>query len=154
MLNFVIACLWRYVAAVPDNAERNFLWEKSTKNIYSLDEDAPFRETGPSPFKYSNVKNEEILKFVSEYIKDILKTMKEWIPVFEQASKLQDNPYDMKSSLERLQSVQTEKGVEQVFFYEWKTKSKSKKEEKDSSTTKRKAVKDKSVKEKKQKTSL
>jgi hypothetical protein len=122
MINYIISCLWRFVAAIPDNAERNFLLVQSTESIYSLDEDAPFKESGPSPFKWSKVKNQTVLKFIDDNYGDIQAIVKKWNSVFEDVSELDDCPYSMEAPLERLRSVQTLQGLKGVFYYEWKTK--------------------------------
>jgi hypothetical protein len=154
LTNWVVACMWRYVAAIPDNAERNFLLV-SSGNIYSLDEDAPFRETGPSPFKYKKEKNDAVIKHISSHSDEILSLVSKWASVFEAAGKLKDCPYDFKSSMARLASIQTVDGLKAVFYYEWKSGKKSDKStnsDKDVKKRKPSDLKDKDVK--KQKTIL
>lgn len=42
------------MAAVPDNAKRNFLLTKNDGKVYSVDEDGCFRASGPSAFTFQH----------------------------------------------------------------------------------------------------
>lgn len=70
-----------YVAAVPDNAKRNFLWIKKDGKVYSVDEDGCFRASGPSVFSFQH--KSVLAAHVSKRFDDVLKPILQgWAGIF------------------------------------------------------------------------
>jgi len=131
---YILACAWRYVAAIPDNAERNFIWRKSDHSVFSLDEDNSFRETGPSAFRLAKVNKEILQARVNKSFEKVLKpALESWLKVFQEEKKA---PVDLKPSVERIKKILVKAKLVDIFNY----KAKEKKEKSTKKTTqKRKA---------------
>ena len=105
---------------------------KKEEAVYSLDEDNPFRETGPSPFRFEKNKKAAILAFIDKNFDDILLSLLQWDVVF---NSVKNSPFDMKPCLERIKNVQTKEGLKAIFHVEPKTKKKGSKKRKESESS-------------------
>jgi len=81
--SFALSCAWRYAAAVPDNALRNFLWvrgaEKGKGKVYSVDEDGCFRSSGPSPFRFQKEQRKMLVEHIqNRYTAVLLPVLNRW----------------------------------------------------------------------------
>jgi hypothetical protein len=87
MVNYVFACLWRFVARVNDNSTRNIIAFTDSPLVYSIDEQNVLQwHADPSPFKFASSVLAELQKFTAEHWETTFLPVlsQQWMPVFTQ----------------------------------------------------------------------
>ncbi len=128
---YVLACLWRHVAAVPDNARRNFVWTKKDGKIYNVDEDGVFRSDkkgGPSIFAF---KEKKILaSHVKErYESNLQSVLRTWVDTIKENRALITNAGgEYENILKRAESLAEKKhNIKAIFSASTSKKGKKRK---------------------------
>jgi len=117
MRKYTITLLWRVVMGIPDPADRNFLTDEQNDRMYSLDEEGINHETN-----YYNAlkkkKCEHILGYVRhdyQFVSDILSKWLECVLSKEEEIKNILKQKNIKWLVDKLRSIQTLQGLENVF---------------------------------------
>ena len=113
----LLACCWRHVAGIPDQALRNLVWLRATDEVFSVDEENAFRAQGPAPFRYRQEHRLALQARAAAAHEAFLgPTLSAWLPVFRDAitaailPRHGDRPGDLSpaqlsEALQRLESL-------------------------------------------------
>eukprot|EP01113_Clastostelium_recurvatum_P043183 TRINITY_DN7099_c0_g1_i4.p1 TRINITY_DN7099_c0_g1~~TRINITY_DN7099_c0_g1_i4.p1 ORF type:complete len:492 (-),score=67.50 TRINITY_DN7099_c0_g1_i4:103-1578(-) len=99
---FILACVWRYAAAVPDNALRNFVWVRATGLVYSIDEDNMLTKDAPSAFRFGADVRGPVQARIRDNFKELRVILQEWIPVMQRHS---GGTCDLRGAMSRVEKV-------------------------------------------------
>lgn len=99
----LMAVLWRHVAAVPDNAQRNLIHDKATGKVYSIDEHNLLHKD-PSPFRWKQSTLDVLVNVARSEWQRVRTSLQQWVGLFESIDQW-PSVFDRQAPMDRLQAL-------------------------------------------------